>query len=245
VKRTQRPRRKGEQVIRILTVFAILLAAVPPIAVHFRDQFPRVPPWVVVLAFIPTVVFHGYRLATGSADANRYRSPEKVNGNWPVGAPYRLAVDANCKGRRELCTVVIDAGGISFDHIALGLSGTDVPLRVDFLPTTKIREHRTYIEIGDDGDRIRLHPPFYADRERLLFELAVRWPDAFEFRSDAKPAAAVTGASPPEPATYVPAEPTGLASELAGPMNGANPAPPRKSGLGVGLFAPPPGAADE
>ena len=32
----------------------------------------------------------------------------------------------------------------------------------------------------------------------------------------------------------------GLASALAGPMDRGNPAPPRKSGLGVGLFVAPP-----
>ena len=63
--------------------------------------------------------------------------------------------------------------------------------------------------------------------------------DAERTKPGSAPPAAVP--APSEDAAR-PATGLALGSALAGPMESGNPAPPRKSGLGVGLFVPPPGS---
>jgi hypothetical protein len=139
-----------------------------------------------------------------------------------------------------------------------------MPDSTPFDDVTVVRVRRTEIEIEARWWKVRVVPKDYEDRQRLLWELALRCNAAVErgideaaaeARAKARPLVpaprAKPSASPDAPVALAPpADPsrltdldramTGLGSALAGPMTPRNPAPPRKSGLGVGLFPAPP-----
>jgi hypothetical protein len=159
---------------------------------------------------------------------------------WPLGEPYRVTFQHRGRGDRT--------------HGELHVGPEDLTLLVEFgerttvalADVTVVRVRATGIDVETARATLILTPASYADRQRLLWELAVRCPDAMERGLDesAPPPArpAPPAWAPPTPDEH-PSGPSGLAlgSTLAGPMDRANPAPPRKSGLGVGLFVPPPG----
>ena len=151
---------------------------------------------------------------------------------------FLLELDAWCDGVREPCVLTVDEEQIVFDPEgrtpdAFAFSLGDV---------TRIEPHASWIEIAARSATVRVVPRSFEERRSLLALLAQRCPAAFE------PAAERVVQQDPflragEGATaFVPTGPSsGLASELAGPMVPGNPAPPRNSGLGNGLFPPPPG----
>jgi hypothetical protein len=119
-------------------------------------------------------------------------------------------------------------------------------MTIFLVDVASVRVRRAGIDLVDASGALTLFPASYADRERLLWELAVRCPDAMERGLDESappPARPAPPASAPPASDEHPIGPSGLAlgSALAGPAERGNPAPPRKSGLGVGLFGPPPG----
>jgi hypothetical protein len=160
---------------------------------------------------------------------------------WPLGEPYRLQWQAAGSNRRHGGELHVGEEDLSFLPVAGGS-----PLTIYVVDVTSVRVRRAGIDVVDASGPLTLFPASYADRERLLWELAVRCPDAMERGMD-EAASPPAHPAPPAPAPSASEErsrgPSGLAlgSALAGPADQGNPAPPRKSGLGVGLFVPPPG----
>jgi hypothetical protein len=201
----------------------------------FADrELPRWTAYVRVAAFLAFFVLAiwGWRTRfRGDAKLKAVRKGER----WQLGESYAVAVDERCDGKRAPTVLAIDEEALEF--------GTLDPKRTPLDAVVAVRVRSSWIEIETKGARFRLVPSSYADRERLLWELAYRRADAFEFAAE-KPQGATTSQSPAdEDVADLDRRMTGsgLGSALAGPMDAGNPAPPRKSGLGVGLFAPPPG----
>lgn len=167
---------------------------------------------------------------------------ERVDGRPLLGQPYAIEAESGAGHvRRPYLLRLEAAGGV--------LAPTSVFAgAIEFTGPTAIRVKPSWIEVACGDDAIRLVPGSYADRERLLWEFAVHWPDAFEFApQSATPSVASASPVPPPPREYAVAGEdlrstgSGLGSALVGPVTPANPAPPRKSGLGNGLFPPAPG----
>jgi hypothetical protein len=244
MRRIERPHRRAPRPWQLVLWASTVLLIALPVSLKLLG-FP-VSRWVLAFAFVPVTaseIWHAVKARLRARRAARRRGAPSGAAAWPLGEPYEIGVDVHCDGERELCTATADARGIAFDNVNGGLGGSDVPMRVDVTGETYVEAHPLYVEIGGARDRIRLHPYAYVDRERLLAELAARWPDAFRFAEPRRPVA------PParleRPPGMVLTEHFGLASALAGPMDPGNPPPPRKSGLGVGLFVPPPGLSAE
>ena len=179
---------------------------------------------VAVIRALPAFV---ERVRERSRNVNRASPPPGQK--WPLGLPYHVELDEECDGSRRWNRLRIDESTIEFRDI----EDLGDPLTIHLADVTSIRTRASWIEIAAaDETCVRVVPGDFADRQRLLWELAVRVPDAFEF------ATAETGPTvpvpPPEPVDLT-HTPTGLASALAGPDRSANP-PPRNAGLGCGLF---------
>ena len=162
-----------------------------------------------------------------------------ADGRWPLGESYAVEVDPWCNGGRIWHTMRIDERGVRFrprGPLSRGweFDGVDV-----------VHVHASWIEIISGDESVRVVPRSYADRERMLWELAFRWSAAVDRGIDETPQAVPHPVAIPSATTAavdVPhpvASGLGLASALAGPMDRGNPAPPRKSGLGNGLFVAP------
>jgi hypothetical protein len=191
---------------------------------------------------IPAVSFGILVLAAGELarrrmSLERARGAARSKGRWPLGLPYPAEVIE--RGVKAKCQVVFDEESIARES-RLGLKAEELPLA----RVRTVRVRPSWIEIAWPGGAFRISPGSYDDRQRLLWELAVRLPDAMERAMDEdaeRDRAAAAKRDAPAPAAADPAPPVGgLASALAGPGASSNPPPPRKSGLGVGLFAPPP-----
>jgi hypothetical protein len=206
---------------------------------------PAVAPWVIgvvtalfIAAFVWWIVWIG---RDHVRDRRAFRTLRRVHegGRWPLGEPYDVELDAWDNGGRVWHTMRIDERAVTFR------SHAPFSRPIEFVGVDIVRVHASWIEIVSLDESVRVVPRSYADRERLLWELAVRWPDAIHRGIDEIPA-------PPASTPAPPAAPgdvehldrrmtgSGLASALAGPMDRGNPAPPRKSGLGNGLFVAPP-----
>jgi hypothetical protein len=196
-------------------------------------------------------------------DRRSYRTLKQVRAGerWPLGERYPVELDARCNGSRVWHDLVIGEDILEFHPLSgEGPFGDSLPddLRIAARDVTAIRVRSTWIEIESTGARLRLVPRSYADRERLLWELAVRCNDAMERGIDEAAGAERTLATALKPSPAAPRadEPlaaatrsgdtdsldrgmSSLGSALAGPANRPNPAPPRKSGLGNGLFVVP------
>ena len=154
----------------------------------------------------------------------------RAQGRWPLGEPYEVELDIGCSGSRAWHRLQISEAALEFADMKVFGASLRSPLR----DISAIRVRASWIEIAEtQGVRIRLVPRSYADRQRLLWELAVRVPDAFEFAAEDAPPGVPAPAPEPVDLTHTP---TGLASALAGPDRSANPPPPRNAGLGCGLF---------
>jgi hypothetical protein len=208
-----------------------------------NNRVLQVSPQVYLLIFIPltALVVGAGIVALIAARRTRRRILEGRQGDrWPLGEPYRLEYQPAGGTRRG---AELDIG--TEDLSLIPVKGGDL-LRIDFADVTSVRVRRSGIDVRSRGADLTLFPGSFADRERLLWELAVRCPDAMERGLDESappPARPAPPASAPPASDEHPSGPSGLAlgSTLAGPMDRGNPAPPRKSGLGVGLFPPPPG----
>jgi hypothetical protein len=225
----------------------------------------RVPGLTPVLAILGVVLLAAEFLR----DRRSYRKLKQVRAGerWPLGERYPVEVDARCNGSRVWHDLEIGEDVLAFHPLnGEGPFGDTLPddLRIASRDVTAIRVRSTWIEIESTAGRLRLVPRSYADRERLLWELAVRCNAAMErgideaagaerARTEAlKPAPAATVShDAPRPASTDSANLDGLdrgmsslGSALAGPARRPNPAPPRKSGLGNGLFVVPGGDAE-
>lgn len=160
---------------------------------------------------------------------------------WPLGEPYQLQYEYRGTGARRAGELDVGEDDLSI------LVNFQEAVAIEFADVRRVRVRRTSIDLETEHEVLMLVPSTYDDRRRLLWELAVRCPDAMERGMDedvahAKPQGA-TAPAVPASADEAPRGSSGLSlgSALAGPMDRGNPAPPRKSGLGVGLFVPPPG----
>lgn len=176
-------------------------------------------------------------LARRRTALGRARRGARAKGRWPLGLPYPAEVTE--RGAKATCQIVFDEESIVRES-RLGLKAEELPLA----RVRTVRVRPSWIEIAWPGGAFRVAPGSYDDRQRLLWELAVRVPEAMERAMDEdaeKDRAAAARREAPAPAAADPAPPVGgLASALARPQASSTPAPPRKSGLGVGLFVPPP-----
>ena len=210
-------------------------------------RYETLAPFALAVAFLAGAV-GVTSLVIDRRTRRRIRDGRK-DGRWAIGEPYQVQFEF--RGRK----------GRSAGELHVGKE--DLSILVDFQEAVSIelaevksvRVRRTAIDVHTPHEVLALVPASYADRERLLWELAVRCPDAMDrgMDEDASPAkssaapASRTQTSPP-PAPDAPSGPApgasdlALDSALAGPVDRGNPAPPRKSGLGVGLFVPPPGS---
>lgn len=164
---------------------------------------------------------------------------------WPLGEPYNVTFEHRGRGNRTQGELHVGTDDLTL--LARLGDGTTVALA----DVTAVRVRASAIDVETAGETLMLFPASYADRQRLLWELAVRCPDALERGMDEQTADAKTAPAAPSDARVSTEDsdrrPSDLAlgSALAGPMDSGNPAPPRKSGLGVGLFVPPPGSKFE
>jgi hypothetical protein len=238
--------RSRQRWLRVTPIAGIAVLAGSKIARHWALEIGG-PPLVASLIAIE-VLAAGIVIAALIANwRTRRRINEGREGDrWPLGEPYLVGFEHRGRGDRTHGELHVGPEDLTLlTH--LGRRTT-----VTLADVTAVRVRATGIDVETARETLILFPASYADRQRLLWELAVRCPDAMERGLDE---AAAPPARPAPSAAAPPAEgehargPSGLAlgSALAGPMDRANPAPPRKSGLGVGLFVPPPGTkpADE
>jgi len=216
------------------------------VAASDRLHLPREVERYAVLAAIPILVL--VVVWEVRRDLQSYRRLKEVRsgGRWPLGEPYTIQLDPRGDGSRSWCNLEFTEDAVEFSH----LSGAyEVPelgsgrLRIAPKDVSAVRVRATWIEIESGTLKFRVVPRSYADRERLLYELAVRCNDAMERGIDESAGPARKPASPAPPGDVEDLDRrmtgSGLASALAGPMDRGNPAPPRKSGLGNGLFIGP------
>jgi len=206
---------------------------------------PAWAPWIVgaVAVWFFGVVF--WTVATFVRDQIRdrraYRTLRDIHegGRWPLGEPYRVEVDPWDSGARIPHTMRMSERGVEFRPRRI------LARSCDFAGVDVVRVHASWIEIVRGDESVRVVPRSYADRERMLWELAFRWSAAIHRGIDETPPAVPTsvasGSAAPVDVDDLDQRMTGsgLASALAGPMNRGNPAPPRNSGLGNGLFVVP------
>jgi hypothetical protein len=212
-------------------------AALVLLAITARDRNWMTREWAPVPQFVLVLLLMVVGFIAIRSDLRAYRALKeaRASGRWPLGAGYHVEIDELCDGTRRGCRLEIGGTEIAFET----LDRTNLALA----EVVAIRVRPSWIEIESKDRRFRVVPRSYADRERLLWELAYRRADAFEFAAEApRGAATPSSASATDDVADLDRRMTGsgLGSALAGPMTPTNPAPPRKSGLGVGLFVPPP-----
>jgi hypothetical protein len=153
----------------------------------------------------------------------------RAAGKSTLGEPYHVGLEGTNGGAL-----------LQFSDTELSLSKPIADtVRLPLAEIESIRVRATSIEIHHPEHVLKIRPTSYADRQRLEFELAYRCNDAMERGIDqtaAPPLAPSPAPAPPPDERVV----TGLGSALAPPPKTSTPAPPRKSGLGVGLFPMPP-----
>jgi hypothetical protein len=189
----------------------------------------------VILAAVPLLAIAVVYEVRRDLGSYRRLKAVRAGGRWPLGESYAVEIDELCDGARRGGVLVLDEEALEFGP----LDSTVVALK----DVVAIHVRPTWIEFVTTDRRFRVVPRSYADRERLLFELAVRCNQAMERGIEESASPAPTPPAPPGDVEDLDRRMTGsgLASALAGPMDRGNPAPPRKSGLGNGLFVAGPG----
>jgi len=240
-----RKRLKSTRLAWRWTAFLVLYVFVT--TEHGRFIPPSAKPWVYGMILGAFWVMAVWTLGRFVRDKLRLRRALREfrasggPGRFPLGAPYAVELDMWDNGGRVPHVMSLDERGARFTSRGVLAGG------FEFEGVDVVRVHAAWIELVSGDESVRVVPRSYADRERLLWELAFRWSDGVHRGIDETP--------PDRPhAPFVPPAQTadvesiaggatpGLASALAGPMDRGNPAPPRKSGLGNGLFVAPPAA---
>lgn len=242
-----RDRRRGWRIARWAAASAFLLA-LRLVPLRWLEGHPLLGSAAAVLfaVLLGAMIFAAVAAIRRSRrEAREIRDARKV-GRWPLGMRYVVEADHALDGSRRPSEL-----NVGETEIRIATIETDSPLfpdvrrRMPLADVVAIRVRSSWIEIAAADQRVRVVPRSYEDRQRLLFELAVRCNDAVERGIDEDAAAA--RAAPPATAhaprfregldpTGLDRAATGLGSALAGPDAPLNPAPPRRSGLGVGLF---------
>jgi len=226
-------RRRSRTIVRDAGWAGLGLAGLAKIAFHVLPHgFPT--PYYLALVGVGLVIAVASfvpRIAKWRR-ARKWRDDAKRTGRWPLGEPYRCVVTIPRRAK--------DVGGqltIGADELRFAGRSTDAAIDSMILldDVTMVRVQRSWIEIDSRDVTMQIKPRDYADRERLLFELAVRCNDAMERGLPSEPHAPAPATASADP-DAIASGGSGLASALAGPMDRGNPAPPRKSGLGNGLF---------
>jgi hypothetical protein len=236
--REERLRRRARW-LRITAIAGPALAILAQFLTHpvMRESVP-VSEFVLML-FMPAALTIGIAALIAARRTRRRIEESRQGERWPLGEPYGLAFQHKGRGNRSHGELHVGP-----DDLTLLVQFGD-PVSVPLTDVATIRVRASAIDVETPRAVLMLFPGSYADRQRLLWELAVRCPDAMERGIDES--AATARPAPPAAAPLAsddpPRGPSGLAlgSALAGPMERGNRAPPRKSGLGVGLFVPPPG----
>ena len=174
-----------------------------------------------------------------------------------LGLPYSVGIHATSRSEGYATRATVGADALSIELVAHAPFESWMPCaRIGLADVVAIRERGAAIALKWTAQgrtaEVFLRPITYADRRRLLWELAVRCPDAMERglaprvpgvaaggtlaptgprRSDPAPVASASVAM-----SGLDAGMSSLATGLAGPDEPKRPAPP-KSGLGCGLFA--------
>jgi len=215
---------------------------------------PAWAPWVGGVASVLFVAaaawWIGWFVRDQIRDRRAFRTLHEVHvgGRWPLGDPYRVDVDPWDSGARIPHTMRMGERGVEFRPRRI------LARSFEFAGVDVVRVHASWIEIVSGDESVRVVPRSYADRERMIWELAFRWSAAVDRgidetppsvpRPDAIPTATTAATAATGDVPHSGASGLGLASALAGPMDRGNPAPPRKSGLGNGLFVAPPDDAN-
>jgi hypothetical protein len=206
---------------------------------HFVPHaLPKAPTWVVV----PVVVVGAVMVVVSAVHAarNHRRSPRRTKeqrkaGTWPLGAAYGATaeVPGTCAATAGELTLAADGVRFVAPSIESWIAADEVEV---------VRVRPSWIEIVGGGTTLRIRPKSFSDRERLLWELAVRCNPAMERGLDEahRPPSATTSkaavkTTKPADIADIQLGSSGLASALV-PDAARNPAPPRRSGLGCGLF---------
>lgn len=156
----------------------------------------------------------------------------------PLGEPYVLLIgQGSDTGRWEK-----DGRTLQFTETEIRFSGSRFrsQLHIPLGEVEAVDVHAAWIQLRYASTSLRIRPANYADRQRLLWELAVRCNAAMERGLDEANRHAGGAAAPAASIENIGEGLTGLGSALAVPATQRNPPPPRKSGLGVGLFPMPP-----
>ena len=198
----------------------------------------------------------------------RREDPGRGTGPDRLGLPHDVDLELHPGGERARVRLTLTADEITLEvrdlRRHLGDLHPPLPAAVGLADVDAVRtEAATVVLVTSQGHaprELRLVPASYAARERLLWELAVRRPEAFR----------AVGAAPPSPASAAPRAlpPTGPAAADAAPAGDARThfaeldaraeplgsglvaadrtqRAPHRSKLGCGLFAvEPPDAAD-
>ena len=213
---------------------------------------PAVVTVIVLLAIVGSVVV--------SVRLGGLRRPAKRE----LGSPFLLRV-AEVRPQSRIvgvATLIVAADALTFETDPSGAGGLPERIATRAVRAVRVQPSAVEIEWDDASGRrsVALVPANFADRERLLWEMAVRAPAAvergLEDERTAQPAPRVSPGAPPAPAgpADVPdaasamadlgARMEGLGTALAGPGAGGQRAPP-KSGLGCGLFVAEPRDGDD
>jgi hypothetical protein len=218
---------------------------------------------VVVFAFLrpdpallPAVVTIVVLLAiAGSVAATVRTGALRRPAKRELGRPFLLRVLAPRPHARFVGTaaLVVSEDALSFETDPRGAGGLPERISTGAVRTVRVQPSVVEIEWEDASGRrsASLAPASFADRERLLWEMAVRAPAAVERGLEEErtsrpatpgrpPAAAAAAGQSDVPSAAaamadLDARMDGLGTALAGPGASGQRAPP-KSGLGCGLF---------
>jgi len=210
---------------------------------------PAVQAVLIAVAAV-VLVAGGYKTVVEYRRKKRERIEVRATGRWPTGSPHVIALDAHSDGSRVEGTLVFESDGLRVDP-----APSLVPDVIPFADVATVRVRSAWIEVETRLWKFRVVPASYEDRQRLLWEFALRCNAAMERGIDEaagaertlatalKPSPAAPRADEPPPAATRSGDTdsldrgmSSLGSALAGPAQRRNPAPPRKSGLGNGLF---------
>lgn len=226
--------------------YTVFVYSVPT---SWRRQHPTIT--IVVSAAVAVAVLAWALAKFAAFRRSRSEAREaKTTGRWPLGKTYLVGAEFTHGGARRSAELTIGETAIEIEAIEAEfpvIPGVEWCMRNADVVAVRVRP--AWIEIATAERSVRVIPNSYEDRQRLLWELAVRCNDAVERGIDEVATEAREKAPPPPPTKFedgidptgLDRAATGLGSALAGPMTPRNPAPPRKSGLGVGLFPAPPG----
>jgi hypothetical protein len=213
---------------------------------------------VAITAAVAIAVVGGVKAIAEYRRKKRDRSEARATGRWPTGRAHSVGLEVHPYGARTQATLVFEPGGLRVDP-----APDVVPDVMPFADIATVRVHSAWIEAETRLWTFRVVPVTYEDRQRLLWELALNCNAAMERGIDEAAGAerAQSAALKPAPVTSQADDlpraaatesanldgldrgMSSLGSALAGPAQRPNPAPPRKSGLGNGLFVVPDGDA--